>query len=532
MFGRIGPAAVLSLLGQCIRDGGGVRQFLLWLRDLSAYEQRQNSSRYQRWLLEFSDRRDGKSDVPQLPGILEVQPSSALSDHDGKSVWSVNQLADQVSSSAEFLMFGHKNAVASRQAVARLLEIAEETSADLVYADEDQLTDRERSAPKFKPGLSIDLLREEDYVGPVFLIRRVAVARVLAELSEDQTEISSYEIVLRLHELDARIERAGEVLVSWTTPRNPQLSEQERQSLRDHLMRCYGDELGSALAVPPARLRPASNRNVKVSIVIPTRDRIDLLAKCLDSIYRIDDGPPFEVIIVNNGSVEAMSNQWLRDAPGKFEHLAVIDADIPFNWSKLNNIGAEAANGDVLLFLNNDVEVISEDWLDRMLAHALRPDVGVVGPLLLYPNGTIQHAGVVVGIGGFADHVYSGCPAVADDGHIYVDPLLARNVLACTGACMMLSKEKYSGVEGFDERLAICGDIDICARLHQRGLVNRYDPHVVLIHHESASRSRSPLPAEEMEQTRVTLQSYLAEGDPYYNPNLAVDSRYPTFSAA
>ena len=201
--------------------------------------------------------------------------------------------------------------------MARLLEIAEETSADLVYADEDQLTDRERSAPKFKPGLSIDLLREEDYVGPVFLIRRVAVARVLAELSEDQTEISSYEIVLRLHELDARIERAGEVLVSWTTPRNPQLSEQERQSLRDHLMRCYGDELGSALAVPPARLRPASNRNVKVSIVIPTRDRIDLLAKCLDSIYRIDDGPPFEVIIVNNGSVEAMSNQWLRDAPGR-----------------------------------------------------------------------------------------------------------------------------------------------------------------------------------------------------------------------
>jgi GT2 family glycosyltransferase len=523
---------VFSLLRQCIRDGGGLRQFLLWLRDLSAYEQRQNMSRYQRWLRNSSDQLDAKSDHSPPPGVFVIQSPSVPVNRVGKSIWSVKQLADQISTaSVDFLMFGHKNAVVSSRAVVRLLEIAEETSADLVYADEDQLTERGRCAPKFKPGFSIDLLREEDYVGPIFLIRRVAVEGILARLPEEQTEISSHEMLLRLYELEARIERAGDVLVSWTARRNSRLSEQERQSVKDHLVRCYGGELDMALAEPPG-LRPSSHSDVKVSIVIPTRDRIDLLATCLDSIYRIDNGPPFEIVIVNNGSTEPESIHWLREAPAKFEQLFVIDADIPFNWSKLNNIGAEAANGEVLLFLNNDIEVISEDWLDRMTVHALRPDVGVVGPLLLYPNGTIQHAGVVVGIGGFADHVYSGCPSVRDDGHVFVDPLLARNVLACTGACLMLSKEKFDRIGGFDERLAICGDLDICVRLHEEGLLNRYDPQVKLVHHESATRSRTPLPRAELEQTGSTLQRYLDEGDPFYNPSLSLDSRYPTFPAA
>lgn len=468
-----------------------------------------------------------RSDIRQIAGFLAIQ---SVSDHDGKSSWPVNQLTSQIkATSAEFLMFGHKYASVSRRALQRLLQVADGTSADLVYADEDQLSDRGRCAPKLKPGFSIDLLREEDYVGPVFLLRRDAVERIFAQLPEEQTEVSSYEILLRLHENEATIERVSEVLVSWTAPRKSRLSDQEKLIVKDHLVRCYGVDSGFAIASSPTQSR---NRGVRVSIVIPTRDRIDLLAKCLNSIYRMEDGPPFEVIIVNNGSVEAESIQWLSNAPGEFDDLIVIDADFPFNWSRLNNIGAEVANGDVLLFLNNDVEVLSEDWLDKMLAHALRPDVGVVGPLLLYPNGTIQHAGVVVGIGGFADHVYSGCPPVADDGHIFVDPLLARNVLACTGACMMLSKEKYARVGCFDERLAICGDIDICVRLHQQGFVNRYDPHVKLLHRESATRSRSPLPRAELERASLTLKKYLDEGDPYYNPNFALDCRYPTFSTA
>jgi hypothetical protein len=243
---------VFSLLRQCIRDGGGLRQFLLWLRDLSAYEQRQNMSRYQRWLRNSSDQLDAKSDHSPPPGVFVIQSPSVpvnrvgksiwsvkqLADHSpppgvfviqspsvpvnrvGKSIWSVKQLADQISTaSVDFLMFGHKNAVVSSRAVVRLLEIAEETSADLVYADEDQLTERGRCAPKFKPGFSIDLLREEDYVGPVFLIRRVAVEGILARLPEEQTEISSHEMLLRLYELEARIERRGRATFWSAGPR-------------------------------------------------------------------------------------------------------------------------------------------------------------------------------------------------------------------------------------------------------------------------------------------------------------------------
>lgn len=150
-----------------------------------------------------------------------------------------------------------------------------------------------------------------------------------------------------------------------------------------------------------------------------------------------------------------------------------------------------------------------------------------MGPLLLYPDGTVQHAGVVIGLGGFADHVYSGCDPSAEFEHCFVHPRLPRNVLAVTGACLMMSRADYELVSGFDEGLAICGDIDICLRLHGSGRLNLYEPRVQLLHHESATRLRRPLEPQEVQRVRHTLAEFLEGGDPYYNSSLSLHQRYP-----
>jgi GT2 family glycosyltransferase len=292
----------------------------------------------------------------------------------------------------------------------------------------------------------------------------------------------------------------------------------------------YGAENVAALSFPSRFELVRSSQ--RVSIIIPTRDRIDLLSQCLETLYATSGDGGFEVLVLDNGSVRAESQRWLTAAPQRFRNLRVVPADYPFNWSRLNNHGASMATGEVMLFLNNDVEALTPNWLARLSAQATRHDVGAVGALLLYPGGDIQHAGIVIGIGGFADHVYSGVPPIEDDVHRFVSPLLPRNVLACTGACLAIERRKLEEVNGFDERLRICGDVDINLRLIELGYQNVYDSTVKLIHHESATRSRAPLPDEELAQVLPICARYLRNGDPYYNPNFSMWLRYPALASA
>jgi len=513
---------VLRTFAACLCDGSGVRGFLLWVRDAGAFERRDDVRAYRAWFARryaCSGSAPDKKTATVRDVVSCTQPCLPAPPH--STCWC--ELLE--SGRAQFLLFEHPDAVVSATGAAQMREAALATGADVLYSDEDQIGADGHHSPRFKPGFSIDLLRNEDYVGPVFLARLDRLRQLLAS-QPDGVHWSSHELLLRLYESGARIEHLSEVLVHWRRSRPTALDREAANAVERHLNRCYGTELGEALARdqgPPGE--------ALVSIVIPTRDRLELLEPCIESIYASVGDVPFEVIVVDNDSRAPDTLRWLAAAPKRYADLHVVVAPYAFNWSKLCNQGAAEARGNCLVFLNNDVEVISERWLDRLATQALRPDVGAVGPMLLYPDGRIQHAGVVIGLGGFADHVYAGCEPSTTVEHRFVHPAVRRNVAAVTGACLVIAREKFERLGGFNEDLKICGDVALCVQLLRRKLLNVYCPDVRLYHHESATRLRAPLEPEEVCRGRQSFSDILEAGDPYYNARLGLQQRYPNIAS-
>jgi GT2 family glycosyltransferase len=253
-----------------------------------------------------------------------------------------------------------------------------------------------------------------------------------------------------------------------------------------------------------------------VSIIIPTRDRLSLLRRCLQSIEARTAYRHYEILVIDNGSREPRTLSYLASLPYR-----VIQDSEPFNFARLNNRAAALARGEHLLLLNNDVEVITPEWLDALLEHAQRREVGAVGAQLLYADGTIQHAGVVLGVRGIAGHAHKYLPATSEG--YFAFPHLIRNYSAVTAACLMLRKPVYEEVGGLDERLAVTfNDVNLCLQLRARGYLVVYTPYACLYHHESRSRWYQPPRAEEV-QLMLDRWGNLLASDPYYNRHLTLE---------
>lgn len=258
----------------------------------------------------------------------------------------------------------------------------------------------------------------------------------------------------------------------------------------------------------------------KVTIIIPTKDGVDLLRDCVKSILEKSTYKNYEILILNNNSEITATFKWFDEIQNKYENVKVIDALFEFNWSKLNNFGiSNCDDSDVYIFLNNDTVVKSPDWIERLSENSLRPDVGVVGALLLYDDETIQHAGVVIGMTDFADHIYKA-EEVNYHSDCFIDPSAKRNVLAVTGACMAISSDTIKKIGLFNDEFIICGsDVEICLRAYKMGLLNVYEPAAVLYHLESKSRD-SYIPEIDFIMSQKYYEPYKSEGDPYFNQNL------------
>jgi GT2 family glycosyltransferase len=262
-----------------------------------------------------------------------------------------------------------------------------------------------------------------------------------------------------------------------------------------------------------------------VSILIPNCDHAEDLRTCLTSIREKSSYHNYEIIIIENNSSQQPTFEYY-DLLREHKNIHVVSWKGAFNFAEVNNYGANHAAGEVLLFLNNDTEVINSDWIERMLEHVLRPDIGAVGAKLYYPNGTIQHAGVIIGMGGAAGHAHQH--ARPESFGYSGRAKIIQNMSSVTGACLMIRKSTFDEVGGFDERFALAyNDVDLCLKVREKGYLIVWTPFAELSHYESKSRGYEVTPARrarfnaEMALFREKWKYVLAGGDPYYNPNMS-----------
>lgn len=408
---------------------------------------------------------------------------------------------------------------------------------DVLYSDEDHYTaDHVHVNPFFKPNWSPDLLYSQMYIGHLLVFRRElfnAVGGFRKEFDGSQ----DYDLMLRMSEYTDKIYHIPLILYSWRESENstaanaaakPYAHDAGKKALDAHLKRVYGEQAfaadGPYTFVYDARFPLPIN--VMVSIIIPMKDKWELSEACINSILEKSTYQNYEILILDNRSEEEDTLSWLTHVGEKDKRIRVMKADMEFNWSKINNFGAHNARGDVFVFLNNDTLVITKNWLERLCENALRADIGTVGALLKYEDETIQHAGVVVGIGGWADHVFKGMDAI-HFGAPFVSPMVSRDVTAVTGACVAIAKDKFKALGGFDESFVICGsDVELGIRANKTGLYNRYDANVQLYHLESKSRS-SFIPDIDFKRSYECYTPYRETCDPFFNPNLDINSTTP-----
>jgi GT2 family glycosyltransferase len=412
----------------------------------------------------------------------------------------------------------------SPQALASVVEcLQRQPEAEIIYTDEDHLAQdgKTRQSPFFKPDWSPDLMFTVNYLAHA-LFRRDLFAVAAAGGGGPE------EVVYRCAEQAQDIVHIPEMLVHIqdSTADARFGGDQHSVSLAAHAER-IGLQDATVETSPAGEVRVTWPCEEKlVSIIIPTRDQVHYLRHCIDSLLSLTSYRQFEIILVENNSREPETLAYYQQLR-ELSQVRIVEHRQSFNYSAVNNLGARQARGDLLVFLNNDIEVIEPGWLDEMLRWASRPEVGVVGAKLLHPDGTIQHAGIVIGLEGHASHVFAGTkeghcgPFGSDDWY--------RNYSAVTGACMAMRREVFESIGGFDEGYhLVFSDVEICQRLIRHGYRVVYTPFARLLHHEGKTRKQY-MPAEDLCKGYADLKERVIQGDPYYNPGLSYSIRIPTF---
>ena len=406
---------------------------------------------------------------------------------------------------------------------------------DFIYSDEDKLDlDGHRCEPNFKPDFSPDTLLSMNYICHFTTIRKALVDKV-GGFEKGLEGAQDYDLFLKTTELTDNIYHIPKILYHWR--------KVEGSTALKGSAKLYAEDKGKkALENALARRKiPGTveiddiskyykiNYDVKgeplISIVIPTRDYADILKKCVDSIYEKTTYRNFEIIVADNDSKEKETLKYFKETQKKHDNFHVVECKFEFNYSKINNIAVKHAKGEYIVLLNNDTEVITPEWLDIMVGYASQKHVGIVGPKLLYPDGTVQHAGVILGLGGVASHAYIG--ANRNDTGLYGRLRVPYNYSACTAACFMIKKDIYTKLKGLNEELKVAyNDIDFCIRVLKEGYYNVFVPQVELLHYESKSRGFDT--TTEKYKRFLIESNYMYEkwentinNDRFYNPNFS-----------
>ena len=416
--------------------------------------------------------------------------------------------------------------------------INQHSDVGLIYSDEDKMEmDGSRAEPYFKPDFSPDLLHTNNYICHFTVIKK-SIAHDIGGFREGLDGSQDHDIIIRAAAQAERIVHIPKILYHWRKiPGSTAVAydsksyawEAGRKAVEDQLQKQEdGVQVEFGTLKGTYRVHREIHGNPLVSIIIPFKDKPELLDSCLNSILNRSSYDNFEIIGVSNNSEQPLTFERMQHFTELDSRVKFVEKNIPFNFSAICNYGVEQAQGEYVLLLNNDIEVISPDWIEQLLQNAQRPEIGAVGGKLLYPDGRIQHAGVVAGMVGAAGHPHKFFP----DNHIgYHGRLhMAYNVSAVTGAMMMIKTSKFKDVGGFDEdNLAVAyNDIDLCLKLLKKGLYNLFTPHAKATHHESISRGYEDTDEKmqrllkEQSHFLTTWSDFLKAGDPFYNPNLSL----------
>jgi len=434
--------------------------------------------------------------------------------------------------SGEFVVLLDQHDLLSQFALFEIVRVINENpDTDFIYSDEDEISEDEkmRSDPHFKPDWSPDTLRSYNYISHLTVFKR-ELLEIIGVLRKEFDGSEDYDIILRGTERAKRIVHIPKVLYHRLNIRNSAAitpktrlyaHESAKKALREHLSRIgLRGKVEDGHLLGTYKIAYEIEREPKVSIIIPNMDHVAYLKKCVSSILAKTIYKNYEIIIVENNSIEHEIFDYYEEI-SKRENIKVITLDRPFNFSSINNFGVAHAEGEYLLFLNNDLEIINPDWMERLLEHAVRKSVGVVGAKLYYPNSTIQHAGIVIGLGGIAGHIHRH-RTKSYDGYLNCLKII-RNVSAVTGACMMVRREVFGSVGGFDENIKVnFSDVDICLRILQKGYLNIFTPFAELVHHEKVTRrilEASEILGQEMLYFKEKWGNILNK-DFYFNVNI------------
>ena len=425
----------------------------------------------------------------------------------------------------DFVGFLDHDDVITPDALYEVVKTLQKIDADLIYSDEDKLdADETRCEPFFKPAWSPDLLLSCNYICHFAVYRRSLIVR-LGGLRDGFEGSQDYDLVLRSTEKARTIVHIPKILYHWrkastSVSADPFSKPYAHDAAKRALQEALARQNMRADVIPERypgfyRVRRNLESADRVSIIIPTRDRLDLLKRCVDSIERFTDYQNYEVVIIDNHSEDPVTLDYLKST----KHRVIHDSSAAFNFARLNNQAAQVVDGKYLVFLNNDIEVIRGEWLSAMIEHAQRPEVGAVGAKLLYPDDRIQHGGVVLGIKDVAGHSHKYRNGYDDFGYVGSASII-RNYSAVTGACMMVRRTLFADLGGFDElNLPVAyNDIDFCLRLRRAGYLIVFTPYALLYHKESASRGYRWNEAE-VSYMMTKWRNEIFD-DPFYSPNL------------
>ena len=435
-----------------------------------------------------------------------------------------------------YALFDHDDLL-HPSALVEMMKIISTKPADLIYTDENTFNETPKDAfnPHFKPDYAPDNLRANNYICHFTAFRKELLEKAGGGFRSEFDGSQDHDLILRLTEQAEHIVHIPKILYYWRAHKGstaeaiqakPYVIEAGKKAVQAHLDRLHLKGTVEDGSCPSMyRLKYELTSTPLVSILIPNKDHRDDLKRCIDSIQNKTTYENYEIIVIENNSTEKETFEYyetLKQNP----QIRIITYDRPFNYSAVNNEGARAAKGEQFLLLNNDTEVLSPDWIQEMLMYAQRSDVGAVGAKLYYPDGTIQHAGIGIGIKMLAGHWHKNFPK--DRPGYFGRLTYAQDVSAVTAACMMIPKHVYDQLGGLDESFSVVfNDVDLCLRIREAGYLIVWTPWAELVHYESKSRgSDEDTPEKKAFFVRETNRfqrrwnQILTEGDPYYNPNL------------